>query len=63
MSGFPIAENLNDKSMCNKKQFLQETKLSDRSHECIQMSEIIYTDNETNKKLPLVGELVPLKIL
>ena len=46
-----------------KKQFLLETKLSDRSHEYIQMSDIIYADNETDKKLPSVGESVSLKIL
>lgn len=32
-----------------KKKLLQETKLSDRSHECIQMSDIIYSHNEMNK--------------
>ena len=32
-----------------KKKKLQATKLSDRSHDCIQMSDIIYSHNEMNK--------------
>lgn len=39
MSWFSMQENLHDKSTCNKKQFLWEMKLSDRSHDCIQMNE------------------------